>query len=95
MGTRVPVQQYSLRSANSYIDETSLHDLNTVDGRGGEIIEPLVDRDAVTDESLDNEDDSGAVVSFKYFVVYSFYWLCLNDLISCYCKCVKCTICDI
>lgn len=61
MGTRVPVQQYSLRSADSYIDETSLHDLNTVDGRGGEIIEQLVDRDAVTDESLDNEDDSGAV----------------------------------
>ncbi|KAI3694202.1 hypothetical protein L1987_77164 [Smallanthus sonchifolius] len=48
-------------------DGTSLHDLNTVDGRGGEIIEPMVDRDAVTDGSLDNEDDSGAVVSFKYF----------------------------
>lgn len=61
MGTRVPVQQYNLRSADSYIDGTSLHDLNTVDGRGGEIIEPMVDRDAVTDESLDNEDDSGAV----------------------------------
>ncbi|CAI9275085.1 unnamed protein product [Lactuca saligna] len=40
---------------------TSLHDLNTVDGRSGEIIEPMVDRSAVTDESLDNEDDSGAV----------------------------------
>ncbi|XP_071693006.1 uncharacterized protein At2g02148-like isoform X2 [Rutidosis leptorrhynchoides] len=61
MGTRVPVQQYSLRSADSYIDETSLHDLNTVDGHAGEIIEPLVDHDAVTDESLDNEDNSGAV----------------------------------
>ncbi|KAM0026980.1 putative Zinc finger C2HC domain-containing protein [Helianthus debilis subsp. tardiflorus] len=61
MGARVPVQQYNLRSADSYIDETSLHDLNTVDGRGGEIIEPMVDRDAVTDGSLDNEDDSGAV----------------------------------
>ncbi|KAK9076160.1 hypothetical protein SSX86_004493 [Deinandra increscens subsp. villosa] len=61
MGTRVPVQQYNLRSAESYIDGTSLHDLNTVDGRAGEIIEPMVDRDAVTDGSLDNEDDSGAV----------------------------------
>ncbi|XP_024994424.1 uncharacterized protein At2g02148-like isoform X1 [Cynara cardunculus var. scolymus] len=61
MGARVPVQQYNLRSADPYIDGTSLHDLNTVDGRAGEIIEPMVDRDAVTDESLDNEDDSGAV----------------------------------
>ncbi|KAI3728279.1 hypothetical protein L6452_16913 [Arctium lappa] len=63
MGARVPVQQYNLRSADPYIDGASLHDLNTVDGRGGEIIEPMVDRDrdAVTDESLDNEDDSGAV----------------------------------
>lgn len=61
MGTRVPVQQFNLRSADSYIDGTSLHDLNTVDGRSGEIIEPMVDRSAVTDESLDNEDDSGAV----------------------------------
>lgn len=65
MGTRVPVQQFNLRSADSYIDGTSLHDLNTVDGRSGEIIEPMVDRSAVTDESLDNEDDSGAVVSSK------------------------------
>ncbi|KAI3698473.1 hypothetical protein L2E82_42046 [Cichorium intybus] len=61
MGTRVPVQQYNLRSTDSYIDGTSLHDLNTVDGRAGEIIEPMVDRSAVTDESLDNEDESGAV----------------------------------
>lgn len=58
MGARVPLQQYNLRSADPYIDGTSLHDLNTVDGRAGE---PMVDRDAVTDESLDNEDDSGAV----------------------------------
>ena len=65
MGARVPVQQYNLRSGDPYIDGTSLHDLNTVDGRGGEIIEPMVDRDAVTDGSLDNEDDSGAVVSFN------------------------------
>ncbi|XP_076928476.1 uncharacterized protein At2g02148-like isoform X1 [Bidens hawaiensis] len=61
MGAQVPVQQYNLRSADSYIDDTSLHDLNTVDGRSGEIIEPMVDRGAVTDGSLDNEDDSSAV----------------------------------
>lgn len=73
MGSRVPVQQYNLRSADSYIDGSSLHDLNTVDGRGGgEIIEPMVDRDAVTDGSLDNEDDTGAVVSFNMFFFKSF-----------------------
>ncbi|KAJ9549682.1 hypothetical protein OSB04_022225 [Centaurea solstitialis] len=63
MGARVPVQQYNLRSADPYIDGSCLHDLNnTVDGRvvvgRWEIIEPMVDRDAVTDESLENEDDS-------------------------------------
>lgn len=62
MGTRVPVQQYNLRSANSYISTTSLHDLNAVDARSGEIIESIVDRDAaVTEDSLDNDDDSSAV----------------------------------
>ncbi|KAI3767096.1 hypothetical protein L2E82_17182 [Cichorium intybus] len=61
MCTRVLVQQYNLRSADSYIDETSLHDLNNVDGRADEIVEPMVDRSGVTDESLDNEDESGAV----------------------------------
>ncbi|CAL5430270.1 unnamed protein product [Camellia sinensis] len=61
MGTRVPVQHYNLRSANSYI-ESSLHDLNTVDGRPGEI-EGLgeVDRDAITEDSLENDDESSAV----------------------------------
>nr|XP_043640142.1 uncharacterized protein At2g02148 [Erigeron canadensis] len=63
MGSRVPVQQYNLRSADSYIDHpddtSSLHDdLNTVDGRSGEIIEPMVDRDTITDDNLDNEVDS-------------------------------------
>lgn len=64
MGTRVPVQHYNLRSANSFIG-SPLHDLNTVDSRPSEI-EAIsdVDRDAVTDDSLDNEDDSSAVVSF-------------------------------
>lgn len=64
MGTRVPVQHYNLRSANSFIG-SPLHDLNTVDSRSAEI-EAIsdVDRDAVTDDSLDNEDDSSAVVSY-------------------------------
>ncbi|OVA01135.1 hypothetical protein BVC80_8819g13 [Macleaya cordata] len=61
MGTRVPVQHYNLRSANSYLGG-SLHDLNTVDGRPGEI-EGIsdVDHDAVTEDSLDNEDGSNSV----------------------------------
>ncbi|KAA8532330.1 hypothetical protein F0562_032415 [Nyssa sinensis] len=61
MGTRVPVQHYNLRSANSYIG-SSLHDLNTVDGRPGDL-EGMgdVDRDAVTEDSLDNDEESTAV----------------------------------
>ncbi|KAE8076461.1 hypothetical protein FH972_015108 [Carpinus fangiana] len=61
MGTRVPVQHYNLRSTNSFIG-SPLHDLNTVDARPADI-EAIsdVDRDAVTDDSLDNDDDSNAV----------------------------------
>ncbi|KAL6970109.1 hypothetical protein U1Q18_029814, partial [Sarracenia purpurea var. burkii] len=61
LGHRVPVQHYNLRSANSYMG-SSLHDLNTVDGRPGEI-EGLadVDRDAVTGDSLDDDEESNAV----------------------------------
>ncbi|KAI3946529.1 hypothetical protein MKX01_017745 [Papaver californicum] len=56
MGSRVPVQHYNIRSANPY--STSLHDLNTVDGhRPGEI----GGADAVTEDSLDNEDGSNSV----------------------------------
>ena len=88
MGSRVPVQHYNLRSANSFIG-SSLHDLNTVDARPGDIqgiTADVVDRDAaVTDDSLDNDDDdSGAVVSVNstycsWFIVWwnwslSFYF---------------------
>ncbi|XP_038971324.1 uncharacterized protein At2g02148 isoform X2 [Phoenix dactylifera] len=61
MGTRVPVQHYNLRPANSFISG-SLHDLNTVDARPGEI-EGIsdVDRDAVTEDSLDDDDESNSV----------------------------------
>ncbi|ONK54854.1 uncharacterized protein A4U43_UnF10470 [Asparagus officinalis] len=62
MGTRVPVPHYHhLRPSNSFI-ESSLHDLNTVDGRNGEI-EGIsdVDRDAVTEDSLDNDDECNSV----------------------------------
>lgn len=67
MGTRVPMPHYHLRPSNSFI-ETSLHDLNTVDGRSGEI-EGIsdVDRDAVTEDSLDNEDESNSVVRHSEF----------------------------
>ncbi|KAF8407479.1 hypothetical protein HHK36_006613 [Tetracentron sinense] len=61
MSTRVPVQHYNLRSANSFIG-SSLHDLNTVDARSGEIggISD-VERDAVTEDSLENDDGSNSV----------------------------------
>ncbi|OWM77227.1 hypothetical protein CDL15_Pgr028864 [Punica granatum] len=45
MGSRVPLEHYGLRSASSF---SSLHDLNA-------------DRDAVTEDSLDNDGDSAAV----------------------------------
>lgn len=65
MGSRVPVQHYNLRSANSFI-ESSLHDLNTVDARAGEIDGISdVDRGAVTEDSLDHDDESNSVVSLK------------------------------
>ncbi|XXG72007.1 hypothetical protein AAC387_Pa07g1198 [Persea americana] len=61
MGSRVPVQHYNLRSANSFI-ESSLHDLNTVDARTGEIDGISdVDRGAVTEDSLDHDDESNSV----------------------------------
>ncbi|KAG6713506.1 hypothetical protein I3842_05G156800 [Carya illinoinensis] len=61
MGTRVPVQHYNLRSANSFIG-SPLHDLNTVDARPADI-EAIsdVDREAVTEDSLDNDVDSNSV----------------------------------
>lgn len=55
MGSRVPVEHYDLRAASSFVGASSLHDLNTVDDIGG------VGRDAATEDSLDNDDDSAAV----------------------------------
>ncbi|KAK8953532.1 hypothetical protein KSP40_PGU010329 [Platanthera guangdongensis] len=55
METRVPVQHpYSLRPASSFIGE-SLHDLNTVETRNGEIDGVS---DAVTEVSIDNDNES-------------------------------------
>ena len=64
MGTRVPVQHFGMRSANSYIAASPLHDLNTVDSRPADM-ESIsdVDREAVTEDSLEHNDDSNAVVS--------------------------------
>ncbi|PON60915.1 Zinc finger C2HC domain-containing protein [Trema orientale] len=67
MGTRVPVQHFGMRSATSYI-ASPLHDLNTVDSRPPAAAADMesisdVDREAVTEDSLDNDDDSNAVVS--------------------------------
>lgn len=79
MGTRVPVQHYNLRSASSFIG-SSLHDLNTIDSRPTDM-EGIsdVDRDAVDGDSLDNDEDSSAVVSMlsaslSFFVF--FFFLC-------------------
>ncbi|XP_020113065.1 uncharacterized protein At2g02148 [Ananas comosus] len=55
MGTRVPVQHYAMRAANSFISG-SLHDLNTVDGRQSEI-----DGISDVDREADNEDESNSV----------------------------------
>ncbi|KAJ7942712.1 Zinc finger C2HC domain-containing protein [Quillaja saponaria] len=61
MGTRVPVQHYNLNSASSFF-ESPLHDLNTVDDRPGDINDiGHVGRDAVTEDSLDHDNDSSAV----------------------------------
>lgn len=66
MGTRVPVQHYDMRSAaDSYI-ETSLHDLNA-EGMGGRGAGGGDDVDRgggdVTEDSMDNGEESTAVVS--------------------------------
>lgn len=76
MGSRVPVQHYNLRSANSFIGG-SLHDLNAVDPRTGEI-EGMsdVDRGAVTEDSLDQDEESNSVVSLILFHFSSLFdWL--------------------
>lgn len=74
MGARVPVQHYDMRSAaDSYI-ETSLHDLNTegIGGGGGAGGED-VDRGGgdVTEDSMDNGEDSTAVVSVPFEFQFS------------------------
>ncbi|CAM8942134.1 hypothetical protein QQ045_014329 [Rhodiola kirilowii] len=58
MGSRVPAQHYNLRSANTFI-ESSLHDLNTVEVRPGDI--DGLDRDGVTEDSLDDGDEGNSV----------------------------------
>ncbi|KAI4313376.1 hypothetical protein L6164_026363 [Bauhinia variegata] len=61
MGTRVPVQHYNLNSPSSFI-ESPLHVLNSVEGRTSDIDDiGEVDREAVTEDSLDNETDASAV----------------------------------
>lgn len=66
MGTRVPVQHYDLRSAAASYIETSLQDLNAAEGHGGAGDD--VDRGGgdVTEDSLDNDEESTVVVSITY-----------------------------
>ncbi|XP_031100898.1 uncharacterized protein At2g02148 isoform X3 [Ipomoea triloba] len=61
MGTRVPVQHYDLRSAAASYIGSSLHDLNAAEGLGGG--GDNVDRGGgdVTEDSLDNDEESTAV----------------------------------
>lgn len=61
MSTRVPLEQYDLRSANSF---SSLHDLNTANGRSPDL-DAIggVNRDTVTEDSLENDGASSTVVS--------------------------------
>ncbi|KAI9091392.1 hypothetical protein K1719_028203 [Acacia pycnantha] len=58
MGTRVPVQHYNLNSPTSFI-ESPLHVLNAVENRTSDMDD--IDREAVTEDSLDNDNDTGAV----------------------------------
>lgn len=71
MGTRVPVvEHYNLRSANSYVG-SSLHDLNADDIAGGSVgAGDDVGRggDDVTDDNLDNDEESTAVVSVSCLI---------------------------
>ncbi|CAN6464159.1 unnamed protein product [Victoria cruziana] len=61
MGARIPVQHYNIRSTSSFI-ESPLHDLNTVDARPGGIERIRApDRDAVTEDSLDDDDEPSSV----------------------------------
>nr|GMD15448.1 putative pentatricopeptide repeat-containing protein [Ipomoea batatas]GME21770.1 putative pentatricopeptide repeat-containing protein [Ipomoea batatas] len=66
MGTRVPVQHYDLRSAAASYIGSSLHDLNAAEGLGGAGDD--VDRGGgdVTEDSLDNDEESTAVVSITF-----------------------------
>ncbi|KAJ3672291.1 hypothetical protein LUZ60_007012 [Juncus effusus] len=65
MGARVPMQQYNMRGGNSFMGG-SLHDLNTVDGRHGEMDGMSdMDREAVTEDSLDNGDESNSVDCYR------------------------------
>ncbi|KAJ1692496.1 hypothetical protein LUZ63_009194 [Rhynchospora breviuscula] len=64
MGSRIALQQFTMRSggSSSFIG-VSLHDLNTVDARQGGEMEGMgeIDREAITEDSLDNGDDSNSV----------------------------------
>ncbi|KAK9935676.1 hypothetical protein M0R45_022766 [Rubus argutus] len=61
MGSRVPVQHYNMRSPpNSFIG-SPMHDLNTVDDSRSAKLESI--GDVHRDDSLDNDDDSSAVVN--------------------------------
>ena len=74
MATRVPVQHYNLNSPSSFI-ESPLNVLNAVEGRTSEIDDiGEVDREAVTEDSLDNENDASAVVSWSRSDSFFFFF---------------------
>lgn len=60
-------QHYNLRSANTFI-ESSMHDLNTVEVRPGDI--DGLDRDGVTGDSLDKDDEGNSVVSVVSLLLF-------------------------
>ncbi|KAK3021213.1 hypothetical protein RJ639_046632 [Escallonia herrerae] len=69
MDTRVPVQHYNLRSANPYLG-SSLHDLNTIDDDRPGDIDGIGSHDVVTDDSLDNGDESDDNIMAMYQKIY-------------------------
>ena len=81
MGARAPVEDYhhELGSASSYL-EGSLHDLNADDSRQASEIDGIsdVDREAVSEGSLDHDADSNTLVSFPFFFFYFECWCKLN-----------------
>lgn len=72
----MPLQHFSMRSGGggSFIG-ASLHDLNTVDAQQGGEMEGMsdIDREAITEDSLENGDDSNSVSAVWFTLLFNFF----------------------